>query len=79
MLRNKALWTTVGFLLIIIGFLALAMSMVGLKFAFLQWMDLLGGLGSFITKLVMVLGGFVLVYMAQTDLYQGEDEEEIGV
>jgi uncharacterized membrane protein len=53
------------------------MSMVGLKFAFLQWMDLLGGLGSFITKLVMVLGGFVLVYMAQTDLSQTEDEEEI--
>jgi uncharacterized membrane protein len=77
MLQNKALWTTVGFLLIIIGFLALAMSMVGLKFAFLQWMDLLGGLGSFITKLVMVLGGFVLVYMAQTDLSQAEDEEEI--
>lgn len=77
MLRNKALWTTVGFLLILIGFLALAMSMVGLKFAFLQWMDLLGGLGSFITKLVMVLGGFVLVYMAQTDLSQAEDEEEI--
>jgi uncharacterized membrane protein len=77
MLQNKALWTTVGFLLIITGFLALAMSMVGLKFAFLQWMDLLGGLGSFITKLVMVLGGFVLVYMAQTDLSQTEDEEEI--
>jgi len=77
MIRNKALWTTVGFLLIIIGFLALAMSMVGLKFAFLQWMDYFGGLGSFITKLVMVLGGFVLVYMAQTDLSQADDEEEI--
>jgi len=79
MLQNKTLWTTIGFLLVVLGFLALAMSMVGLKFAFLQWMDLLGGLGSFIAKLVMILGGFVLVYMAQTDLSQSEDEEEIDV
>lgn len=75
--KYKALWTTIGFLLIIIGFLALALSMVGIKLSFLTWMDQLGGMIGFILKLLMILGGFVIVYLAQTDLNALDEEEEL--
>jgi len=77
MRKNKALWTTVGFLLIITGFLALALSMVGIQLALLAWIDALGGLFGFIVKLLMVLGGFVIVYLSQADLNDLDDDEEL--
>lgn len=63
--------------MIILGFLALALSMVGIQLALLAWMDALGGLFGFILKLLMVLGGFVIVYLSQTDLTNLDEEEEL--
>lgn len=77
MLKNKVLWTTVGFVLIITGFLALALSMVGLGLAPLAWLDQTNSLLGFIIKLLMIIGGFVLVYLSQTDLSQLDEEEEL--
>lgn len=76
MFKNKALWTTVGFLLIVVGFLGLVLSMVGVKLAIIAWIDRPGPLFGFLAKLIMVLGGFVLVYLAQTDLTELEEEDE---
>lgn len=77
MLKNKALWTTLGFFLIITGFLALALSMVGIQLAMLTWLDALGGMIGFIVKILMVIGGFVMVYLSQTDLTNLDEEEEL--
>lgn len=72
MKKNKGLLTSVGFGLILVGFLSIILSLVGLRFMFLAWMDLTGPLFSFVIKLVLVLGGFTLVYYAQTD-FEGEE------
>lgn len=71
MLKNKALLTLIGFILIALGFLALVLSIVGVKIAFLLWIDQPGPLFGFLFRILMILGGFVLVYLAQTN-FKGE-------
>jgi uncharacterized Tic20 family protein len=71
MLKNKALLTLIGFVLIMLGFLALVLSIVGVKFAFLLWIDKPGPLFGFLFRIMMIIVGFVLVYLAQTN-YKGE-------
>lgn len=71
MLKNKALLTFIGFILIMLGFLALVLSIVGVKFAFLLWIDKPGPLFGFLFRIIMIIVGFVLVYLAQTN-YKGE-------
>lgn len=39
--KNKGLLSLVGFFLTALGFLSIALGMVGVKFAFLQWLDTL--------------------------------------
>lgn len=72
MIKNKGLLTLVGFLLAGLGFLALVLSLVGVKLSFLLWIDKPGPLFGFVMRLLMILVGFVLVYLAQTD-FKGEE------
>lgn len=72
MQKNKALITFIGFILVSLGFLALVLSIVGVKFAFLLWIDKPGPLFGFLFRIAMIIVGFVLVYLAQTD-YKGEE------
>ncbi len=58
---NKSLYISIGFVLIILGFSALFLSLVGVKFAFLTFIDLPGPLFGLIVRFLMILGGFVLV------------------
>ena len=71
MQKNKALITIVGFLFVALGFMALVLSMVGVKFAFLLWIDKPGPLFGFVFRLLMIILGFVMVYLAQSN-YRGE-------
>ena len=64
---NRATWTFVGFVLFITGFSALVLSLVGVKLSLLTWLDAPGRLFGFVMKLVLVLLGFVVVYLARTD------------
>ena len=73
MSQNKTFLTIIGFLLVIIGFLAIFLNFVGVDFAFLYWLRQFGGIGAFMTKIAMVLIGFILVYFGQVDF----DREEI--
>jgi membrane protein insertase Oxa1/YidC/SpoIIIJ len=70
-MKNKGLLTLLGFILVIIGFLALVLSIVGVKFSFLLWIDRPGPLFGFLVRILMIITGFVLVYLAQTN-YRGE-------
>jgi hypothetical protein len=72
MKKNKGTLTLIGFILIALGFLAIILSMVGLRFTFLSWIDAPGALFGFAIRLLMVITGFVLVYFAQSD-FAGED------
>ncbi len=56
-----------GFLLFILGFSALVLSLVGVQLAFLTWLDAPGRLFGFLMKILMVVAGIVVVYLASTD------------
>ena len=74
-MTRKDLLTSIGFLLFILGFTALALSMVGIRWSFLSWMDarpLWGLLG----KIFMVIFGIVLVALAQTDFKAARNEPD---
>lgn len=71
MQKNKGLLTLIGFILVSLGFLALVLSIVGVKISFLLWIDKPGPLFGFLIRLLMIIGGFTLVYLAQTN-YKGE-------
>jgi hypothetical protein len=71
---NRGLWTLVGFIFFLLGFSALVLSLVGVQLSFLTWLDAPGRLFGFVMRLVLILLGFVIVYLARTDWKQLEDE-----
>lgn len=63
-MSKRGLYTLIGFLLFIVGTLALLIELVGLSFGFLAFFDYLGRMGAFLAKVFMILGGIVLVVLA---------------
>lgn len=63
---NKGLYSLIGFLLFIFGFIALVLSMVGLKLYPLLWLDYFGAGFGLILRLLMVIGGLVLVFITRS-------------
>lgn len=63
-MSKRGLYTLIGFLLFIIGTLALLIELVGVHFGLLSFLDYLGRMGSFLAKIFMILGGIVLVVLA---------------
>ncbi len=59
--------TLIGFLLFIIGSTALALSLVGIRWSFLTWLDAISPLFGFIAKLLMLIAGITMVAMVQGD------------
>jgi len=60
-ITKQDLLTIIGFLLFVFGMTGLGLSLVGLKWSFLAWMDRLGPMIGFIAKIIMVLSGLVIV------------------
>ena len=60
--------TILGFLLAGTGFLALVLSLIGIQLSFLTWIDSPGRLFGFLARIGMILLGFILIYLTQTDL-----------
>lgn len=71
---KKAAWLIIGFLLFFIGFLSIILNIVGVEFSFLTWLDHLGGLMAFITKVLMIIGGIVILYLNSTNWKEEEPE-----
>ena len=70
---KKTSWIILGFLFFIIGFTSLVLSMIGLQLSYLAWMDQMGGLYSFLLKILMVVAGIVIVYLSYSD-WRSEEE-----
>ncbi len=70
---KKTLWVSAGFLMFIIGFTALVLSLVGVKLSYLTWIDAPGALFGFLVRILMIIGGVVIVYLSVTDW---RDQEE---
>ena len=72
-MTTKSIYAILGFLLIIIGVLALVLMFVGVQLSFLTWIDALGRLGGFVIRLLMIIAGFVIIVLTQTDWRNVED------
>ncbi len=70
---NKTWLTVLGFLLAVFGFLAVVLSIVGLQFSFLAWLDFAGRSLGFLLKVIMMLTGFVMAYLGSTRFNVDED------
>jgi hypothetical protein len=69
---NKSLKLVIAFILFVLGFMSLLMSMLGLQFTYLRWLEKLPVLLSVLIKLAMLIGGIVLAYMVTL----GKDSED---
>ncbi len=67
-MSTKKSWLIVfGFLLAGTGFLALVLSLVGVKLSFLTWLDAPGALFGFLMRLVFIITGIIIVYLNLSD------------
>ena len=66
-MKNKGLWRLLGFLLVVFGFTAIIMQVVGTQWAFLAFLEIPGRLFSFVVKILMVLAGVLITVFANTD------------
>jgi len=64
---KKNLITTLGFVLFIVGFCSLFLSIVGIRFYALAFLDSLGPGFSLISKITMIIFGFVLIYVGKSN------------
>ncbi len=64
-MTRKDVITIVGFLLFILGFTAITLSLVGIKWSFLAWMDRISTLFGFVAKILMIIAGIVMVAMTR--------------
>lgn len=68
---KKTIFTAVGFLLFILGTLALVLSFIGAQIAFLQFIDAPGQLFGFVIRLLMIFVGVIMIVLARSD-FEGE-------
>ena len=64
---SKTTATIVGFILFIIGGLALVLSLIGVQLSYLTWIDKPSPLIGFLIRILMILTGIVIVVLARTD------------
>ncbi|WP_235298381.1 hypothetical protein [Portibacter marinus] len=63
---KKALFTILGFTLLIIGFLSLILMGLGLQLSYLKFIDNLGALLGFLIRIVMIVAGLIIIYVTRT-------------
>ncbi|MEM6724072.1 MAG: hypothetical protein AAF598_08540 [Bacteroidota bacterium] len=66
-MKNKGLITLLGYLLFSLGMLSIILSIVGVKLAFLSWIDAPGRLTGFLIKLFMLVIGLIIMFVARAD------------
>jgi uncharacterized membrane protein len=65
--RRRGRLTLAGFLLFFLGFLSIVFSMIGVQFMFMAWMDHWGRGPGFLVRLLMILAGFMMIILDQSD------------
>jgi hypothetical protein len=63
---NKSLFSIIGFLMFIIGGIALVLTLVGMRLTILSPLESLGAGIAFIVKLLIMVFGIIIVYLART-------------
>ncbi len=67
MSKYKNLGLIVGFSLIVLGLTSLILTLVGIHWYFLGWLEHFGRLFAFVSKILMVMGGAIIFILARTD------------
>ncbi|MCB0666871.1 MAG: hypothetical protein KDC80_13645 [Saprospiraceae bacterium] len=70
---RKDIVTTVAFLLFLTGFTSLTLSLVGIRWSFLAWIDDISTLLGFLVKIGMILLSIILLVVINS---ANSDEEE---
>lgn len=66
MKKNKGLFSLIGFILFLLGFTSLILSMVGIKISLLLWLDYFTPPIRLLIRLTMAVGGIVLVFFTRS-------------
>lgn len=66
----------VGLALVVVGISALALQQVGTQWAFLQFLEKPGRLFAFVVKIILVMAGFIIIVLANTDWERDRRESE---
>lgn len=75
-MKNKGRWIILGLLLVIIGISALTLQLVGSQWVFLQFLERPGRLFAFVAKIILVMAGFIIIAVANTDWERDRQESE---
>lgn len=67
MFRHAIKFTVIGFLLLFLGAFSLFLNMVGVDLILLRWLYDLGIFLSIGIRMAMIMLGFALIYIGQTD------------
>lgn len=81
-MKNKGLLLLLGYLLFSLGVTSMVMELVGTHWYFLGWLEHAGRLTAFLLKILMLIGGILIIVFAQTDWKQEKldsmkDDEEV--
>lgn len=60
------IWSLVGFVIFLLGFIAIILSMVGLDFLPLKPIDTMNKTVGFMCRIVMIFGGLSLLFINRT-------------
>ena len=72
-MTSKSIYAIIGFVFIIIGVLSLVLLFVGVQLSFLTWIDAAGRLVGFVIRLLMIMSGFIIITLSQTNWRNVED------
>lgn len=76
MSMKRALILSIGFFLFISGFLSLMLMMTGLHLSYLGFLDFFGRGFGFLLRLLMIIGGIVMIYLLNIDNEEEFDDED---
>ncbi len=66
-MKNKGLLLTLGFLLFVLGITSIIMTLVGVRWVFLGWLEMGGSLLAFVLKIIMTIAGVLLIVLSRTN------------
>ncbi|MBK9336245.1 MAG: hypothetical protein IPM98_06520 [Lewinellaceae bacterium] len=75
-MKNKGRWILLGLLLVLVGITAMILQLVGAQWVFLQFLEIPGRLFAFVAKILMVMAGFIIISLANTDWEKDRKESQ---
>lgn len=69
---KKPMWSIIGFIMFAIGILSIILSLVGLKFTFMDFIYNHGVI-TVIIQLILLFGGVIVLYVARTSNEENAD------